>query len=383
MKVLVTSPNPHHLRLVSEALASRSQGVTAVEGGVAKACALAKEQQPDLLVLDGMCRDLDELQHLERLSAQFPALAIVLLCPAPTQEFLLHAMQAGVREVLASPPPAPALAAMADRVIARMAPRPPSRKGRVLALVGSKGGVGTSFLAANLARHLSDAHSVLLVDLNLQFGDAFALLHDGRPATTIADLARDIGRLDASLLAATTIEITPGLGLLAAPEDPAEGASIRPEHVEAIVEVARSCHDFVVLDMGRTFDPKALRAFDLADTIFTVVTLDVPSLRNAARLMDALASLGYGADKREVIVNRFERSTHLGLDELRKSLRGIQVHTIPNGWKDASDSVNEGIALVQKDPSSPVARAICAVGQAIAPVAREKTSILHRLLKRA
>src|SRR6185503_12407096 len=96
----------------------------------------------------------------------------------------------------------------------------PKQPARVLAFVPCKGGSGATFLATNLGYQLaSENKKVLLVDLNLQFGDAALFVHDHKPAHTLADIAHNITRLDASFLAATVVNVSPNYALLAAPED--------------------------------------------------------------------------------------------------------------------------------------------------------------------
>ena len=113
-----------------------------------------------------------------------------------------------------------------------------------------KGGSGATFLATNLGWQLAETKSVLLIDLNLQFGDALAFVHDGKAPSTLADVAKDIGRLDASLLAASTVKVAPNFSILAAPEDLAHAMEVKPEHIDAILSVAVTQYDFVMLDVG-------------------------------------------------------------------------------------------------------------------------------------
>jgi pilus assembly protein CpaE len=97
-----------------------------------------------------------------------------------------------------------------------------------MALLPCKGGSGATFLTTNLGWMLARRHSVLLIDLNLQFGDTLAYLHEAKPASTLADVARDIHRLDASFLTASTVKVTPHLHVLAAPENAMHAMEVEP-----------------------------------------------------------------------------------------------------------------------------------------------------------
>ena len=187
MKIAVISPDARALQDIGLALASHA--VTLAEGGKARIRTFAEQQQPDLLLIDGLCGEPDLLAQVEYVTTHFPAMAVILLCPERAPDFLLGAMRAGVREVL----PSPATPAMLEEAVNRMAAKlagPQARDaGKILAFMSCKGGSGATFIATNLGYQLAENKSVLLIDLNLQFGDALSFVHDGKPASTLAKLA--------------------------------------------------------------------------------------------------------------------------------------------------------------------------------------------------
>lgn len=385
MKIVVVSPNRRHLDEVRSVLEARAHEVVAVEGGKSHLRALAEQEQPDLLLADGMCCDPAELTQVEYVTTHFPSMAVVLMCSAHTPEFLLHSMRAGVREVLPSPAPAEAVLSAVGRLAQKLTGAHRARSpGKVLAFLPCKGGSGATFMAANVASELAHEKSVLLLDLNLQFGDAISFLHDDRTATSVADVAADISRLDASFLAASAVKVAPNLSVLAAPDDPSQALEVKPEHIEAILNVAASHYDFVVLDMGRTLDTLALKALDRAWRIFPVLQASLPGLRHAHKLLEVFRSLGYPQDKIEVIVNRFDRNGDIGLDHVQKTLRGAgRVITFGDSYKEVNASINQGEPLVRAARSNPVARQIIEFAQGLDPKPEEQQrGVLGRLFKR-
>src|SRR5690606_34396146 len=90
----------------------------------------------------------------------------------------------------------------------------PTTHARILAFVSCKGGSGSTFLATNLAYALAALENkrVLLIDLNLQFGDASLFVSDRRPTVTIGDLAREINRVDQGFLQGSLIDVLPNFG---------------------------------------------------------------------------------------------------------------------------------------------------------------------------
>ena len=176
-----------------------------------------------------------------------------------------------------------------------------------------------------------------------------------RPST-LAEVAKDISRLDASLLAASTVKVAPNYSILAAPEDLAHAMEVKPEHIDAILALAAQQYDFVILDVPRSLDTIAIKALDRAWRIFPVLQAGLPDIRNAGKLLEAFKSLGYPADKTELIVNRFEKSNDIGLDQVRRSLGGARLITVPNSYREVNASINHGDPLIRTARGNTVAR---------------------------
>lgn len=383
MKIAVISPNTNSLQEMGRILGAQSHAVVLIEGGKSRMRAVAEQEQPDLMLVEGMCCDPNELGQVEYVTTHHPKVAVILLCATNTPEFLINSMRAGVREVLPSPVTAGALEAAVSRIAAKRssAHAPPS--GKILAFMPCKGGSGATFLATNLGYQLAQTRSVLLIDLNLQFGDALSFVHDGKPASTLADIAHDISRLDASFLAASAVRILPNYSILAAPEDPSQAIEIKPEHIAAILNLAVTQYDFVLLDIGRTFDMLAIKALDRADRIFPVLQAGLPYIRNANKLLAIFKSLGYPADKIELIVNRFEKGGEIGMDSVRRSLGDVSIHTVPNSYKEVNASINHGDPLIEIARSNAVSKTLSEFALSLSPKQEESRSLLGRLFRRA
>lgn len=383
MKIALISPNPSHLSTLSAALSAAGHSCVPVEGGKTRLAQVLSQVQPEVVLIDGMCGDLAELDLVEQATAAHPALSVVLLCAQQLPEFLLKAMRVGVREVLPSPASPELVLAALQRLDARLnGVRQPGR-GQLLAFMPCKGGSGATFIAANLGYQLAQDKSVLLIDLNLQFGDALSLLHDQEAAFTLADVARELDRLDASLLEACTVRITPRLGVLAAPRDFGEAAEITPEHLESIIAQALRQHDFVLLDLPRSLDPLSIKAMDQADRLFMVLQPGLTGLRQAKRLQQLFRTLDYAQNKVQWIVNRYERSSDLDLDQLGRALGTDSLRTVANGYRDVRASINQGTALVQVARSSMVTRNLAELALSLEPRREDAPSLLERWFRRA
>lgn len=370
LRVCVVSPEPRHIERVLSQLQALPVQPIALNGLLAAHAARVMDEAPNLLVAD--FGDGDGPDPLAPLLA-CAGVPVLLLCRRQDPAFLLAAMRAGVREVLPLPSDAALLQAAVGR-ICRAGPRASSR-GRVLAFVSCKGGSGATFLAANLAYALAaEGRRTALLDFNLQFGDALLFLSDRRPVRTLADLARAGSRLDATFLAASMTEVGP-LAVLAGAEDPAQAVDVLPEHIDALLALARSRYEFVVVDVGRGLDARSLRALDQADFIYPVLQITLPFIRDGRRLLEVFRGLDYPAEKVRLIVNRHEKRGDIGIDQVERTLCAPVTRAIPNHYAAAAASVNQGIPMVALARGNPISRALLQWGAELGDAPMRRTGL--------
>jgi len=382
MHIAIISEDRPLLQHLQTILARTQHEVTLAPGQGSDARACAKELAPDLLLLDGRDRKSLDFAQIERLTLEFPGIAAILLADAPSPEFLIEAMRAGVREVLPSIRPAQPLFAAVERAAAKLHAAQANGAAKVHAFIGTSGGSGTTFLVTNFGYQLAQTHKVLLIDLNLQFGDALSYLQDGKAPRTIDDICRDIKRLDAPLLAASTIKITPNYSVLAAPEEPSQATDVKPEHVAAILKLAVTQYDIVLLDLPRQVDATLISALDQAASIFLVLQASVPHLRNADKLLSVFRSLDYTRDKIELIVNRYEKRSDITLEKIKRALGPLEIHTVANGYRQVSTAINQGVPLVQLESRHGVIRNLSDLGDTVTPPADHPAGLFDRLFRR-
>ena len=370
LKVAVLAPQGAALEHVRGLLqpADASLKVTAHPGGPALAARIADLEQPDVMVIAGERHDHAELRQLEPVTARHPTTAVMLASANHSTEFLRDAMRIGLREVLPQPVSREALLDAIGRVRQRVAGLPArKRRGKLIALIGCKGGSGVTFLASNLAYALADAEGkrVALIDLNLQSGDAALYLTQRRARCSVADVAREVHRLDSALLMSSMVQVTPTLHVLPAPESFEQAGQVSAESIRPLLQVATAEYDVVLVDAGRTLEPVTLRALDQADLVYAVLELDVPSLHDAKRLLQALSALGYGKDKLRLLVNRYEKGGRVTLEDAAAALRWQVDHTLPNSFRAVAASINEGVPILQLAGRDPVASGLRAIARAL------------------
>jgi pilus assembly protein CpaE len=383
LKIAVVAQNSRHSEDIRKFLAEADKPypLVATIGGVHEVVAMAEQEQPDLLLLEGQYLSSMELQILNRVTSRFPDLGIVMLSPSQPLEHLIEVMRAGIREVLPIPLTHHAVIEAVERFQQRiMLARMPANKCQVLAFIPCKGGSGATFLATNLGYTLAALENkrVALFDFNLQFGDASLFVHEGLPATSIADVARQIHRLDGSFLASSMVQVLPNFGVLAAPDEPEKAAEIKPEHINPLFQVAVKHYDFVILDIGRELNAISIQALDRADLVFPVLQQTLPSIRDAKRMSNAFHGLNYPEDKVRFVLNRYKKNADITLLDMESTLNLKMFKVVPNDHAVVTSSMNQGIPVIKLAPRSQVAKSVQELARELAQGAGQG-SLLKKL----
>ncbi len=345
-------------------------------GAVSELCMALGRETYDLAVADIREMGDADLNLIEAVLARNPATTLILVCNESSADFLLRAMRAGIREIVLPTSPADTLRnALARQFERRAASHVASRQAKAVAFVSAKGGGGATFLATNLGFALAGrSRKVALFDLNLQFGDAALFVSDQRPARNVADVAREIQRLDQDFLDANMMSPAPGYQVLAAPDTPERAIDVRPETVERMFAIARSRYDFVLVDVGRVLDKVTVRALDEVDTVYIVIQSTLPYLHNAKRMIGVLSGLGYERQKIRLLINRYSRHDEISLAEIEKTLGMTVEHQVPNSYAAVAHSINHGRSLIEHAPRDPVAKALAEIADSMAPDAVRKSA---------
>jgi pilus assembly protein CpaE len=230
------------------------------------------------------------------------------------------------------------------------------KKGQLINIMGSKGGVGTTTIAVNLAVSLqrTQAHkSVVLVDLNPHLGDA-ALFLDLKPTHTFGDIAKNMTRLDPTFLLSTLSKHASGLSLLSSVQDVEDLGLLTPESVEKTLELLQTCFDYIVLDSGHMLEDTTVPALHLASTLFLVSTLTLPVMRTTKRWLDIFASLDVPTDNIKLIVNRHKsKNRDISLHDFENTLKKKAFWLVPNDYLITLKAINTGqpVTLLAKRAS--------------------------------
>jgi pilus assembly protein CpaE len=334
-------------------------GHAQVTGRVTDRDALVAEirgQRPDALIADLGRTPHDVLDLLASIPAPRPAL---LLCgPQNENALLLRAMKQGAKEVLPAAPLDEEVAEAVRRLALEHAPRTKTHpQAPVVAVLGTKGGVGATFVACQLAVALQRLGArTALADMHLPLGDV-ALQLDARPVHTLAHVAREADSLDASLLRSVLHRHPSGLEILAAPARIEEAELVQGEHVERTLSLLRDSFDVVVADVSPGWTDATLRALDQASQVLLVTCLDVATLHHARQHVELLSRLGRPAQTLHIVANRHSRGDAVADRDVEHFVGRPLSARLPNDWTSAASCVNEGRSIYDVTPRSALAAA--------------------------
>ena len=294
-----------------------------------------------------------------------PSLGVVLLRKRLDVGEMSEALRSGIREVV-NIDDAAALVTACNRsqkiskqlLQASKGTKSHSAQGKVLLVFSAKGGCGKTTLAINLAHALSKnlKNKVALLDLDLQFGDiGIALQLD--PKKTISDA---IGMQNEVDELATKSLLTPrrkNLDVLLAPTNPTDVELISAKLVSSLIENLRGTYDYIVIDTPPAFTEIVLEAFDQADRVFLLSTMEMPSIKNLKLVIETLKALNIPPKKLEFVLNKSDIDSGLNLFDVEKSLGKRFTTFIPSSPK-VSISINKGVPIVMEDENDPASAAI-------------------------
>jgi pilus assembly protein CpaE len=239
------------------------------------------------------------------------------------------------------------------------------RRGRIITVFSPKGGTGKTSIATNLGAALAKhgGKRTLLVDLDLQFGDA-AIMLGLEPEKTIYDLVVAPGELDSEKLAGYTTHHTCGLDILPAPLRPEDAELVTEAKLGRLLEVARDSYDVIVVDTSPFFHGPMLATLDRTDELLMLCGLDVPTLKNVRLSLQTLELLSFPTARIRFVLNRANSKVGMSKKEVEGALDMRVAYEVPSD-RAVPVSVNRGNPAVLGDAGSEFAGAIKRLAQGL------------------
>jgi pilus assembly protein CpaE len=315
---------------------------------------IGEQSSPDLVAVDIRGDAAAGMAAIERLRASHTTTAIFAVAQTTDPELILQAMRAGANEFFMWPVPEDSFQGAVRRTASRRdsaqaQARPPSV---TMVFFGAKGGAGTTTVGVNCAVELArlTKRQTLIVDLKPGFGEV-ALFLGVRPRYTVLDALESLHRLDKDFLRELCAKHKSGLEILAGSEQFERPGAQDAGAVEELFRVIGKSHDYVVVDAGNQINSCTIAALYAADTIFVVATPDVPSVRNAQRLVDRVRQLGVGGERIRILLNRASDQHMIGQKQIETALGYGIHHTFTSDYRTVSTALNSGVPLALANQS--------------------------------
>lgn len=358
---------------------------------------VAKNIEPDVVLMDINMPDMDGISATEAIRQQKPFIQVVILSVQGDQNYMRRAMLAGARDFLTKPPMGDELISairragvMAHQERAKQAVVPAAAtsstsaapvqhaimgaQGKVISVYSPKGGTGTTTVAVNLAMSLhNDETRAVIVDGNLQFGDVAVFINE-QGKNTVLDLAPRVAELDPEIVDDVMVKHgDSGLHVLAAPSRPEQAEEVSGQDFIQIIQYLRRLYAYVIVDTNAWLSDAVLSAIDESDVIVLVVTQDIPSIKNARLFLDLASTLGVERERIALTMNRYDKRIGITPEKVGENLRVDVAATIPLDEKTVIPSVNRGVPFILSTKTQPVSRGILALAEAV----RERISTLE------
>lgn len=344
--------------------------IEAVDGR--QAVDLALLIRPQVIFLDARLPKVDGLAAAEEILRHLST-NVVLLFSEEDRRLFRRAMQIGARDFLLKPfSPEELLLTLHDllnqdelkKIYGRSSPG-----GEIFTVFSTKGGVGKTTIATNLAACLGERtqKKVLLLDLDLEFGSSAALL-GLKPSTSIVDLCRTDGPIKADLVQKVIVPTgQKNVFLLPAPPSPDLAAEVEGDgrrqkdrnYVAEIITLVKSLFDYIIIDTASNFRETNLTALDRSAVVLLVTTPDIPTLQNTAKALDImLQKLEYPSSRIRLILNRADGAVGLTFQDISKGLDFPISYYIPSDGPTVVWAANFGQPFVLRRSRTAIARSI-------------------------
>ena len=377
-QILVVDPDRETALEIQKMLTVAGVGVGGSTGYGVEALSLARQLEPDVVLLriqDPLARPLHTLSQLKQ---AMPDVPIIVFSGEATVPLMRQAMISGAWDFLEEPLSEQELEDAVMRALQRRDEEDQRRRGEledpvphgtVITVFGAKGGIGKTTIASNLAISLATeaGQTVALVDMDTRFGDV-AITMDIAVERSIADLARNLDDLDRDSLADYLVVHESGVRILPAPTRPNDWRGIGYRQIREVVDVLAQTHDFVILDTPGTFNEQVAAALEVGTLILLITTLDMASIKDTVLALEMLNErFGDDEQRLKIVLNRAGMDTGVNEDDVSSTLDSPLWWRIPQD-NDVMKAAQLGQPIVMSRPNGKASVQIREMGRVLAGV---------------
>jgi pilus assembly protein CpaE len=324
---------------------------------------LSKPDAPQLVIINLDPGAHEMLVKVSNLPRKFTGSSFFLMSQVLDPHLLMEAMHLGVKEFIPLPMSEGKLASAVERAAQSYGVH---RKARVINVIPTIGGCGSTTVACNVAASLAKNAKTVLVDMDLVRGGV-AGYFDTRPRYTIADVMESADKVDKQLLDnALTVHAASGVAILARPDLPEDTQRVTQAGVARLIGVLTRVFDYVVVDSLMSIDPVYSSVIAASDINLMVMQLNVPSAKNSERFVGTLRRMGVEAAKIRIVVNRYvKKGSDIEPDEVERAM-GLKISwMIPNDFKNAIGAINFGEPVVLRAPRAEISTSLVGLASSL------------------
>jgi len=352
--------------------------LTGVVEGLDAAARSLEDTPCDVLVV--VCTGYSDrvLFLIENAVKQDPQRPVLVVSEGSSNGFVRRVFEVGADDILMLPQTSQQIRFAIQKVIARRhGVVSTDALGRMIVVLGPKGGTGKTLVATNLAVALQEAgERTVIVDLDLQFGDV-ALCMGLNPDRTIHDLALAEGAMDWEKLESFLVTHDSGVRALLAPRRPDHASVVTLDLIRDAYALLRQRFDVIVVDTPPGFTPEVIASIDISNDLVMVGMLDSLSLKNTRLGLETLELMGYRHDDIRIVLNRARTRVGISSTDVSTVLGRPPEILVPSD-REIPRTVNEGIPIIVALPRSEPAEALRSLAAhyhaPVAPAPEEETT---------
>ncbi len=298
------------------------------------------QKDPADLVLVELPAETDLPEYLEELVQKLPQTSFIACSDKWKSDFLIRALQAGVRDFLTLPLCRTDLADAIERAF------PTKKFGHVIVVTGNKGGVGITTVAINLALALVELtdEQVALVDLGRPFPDIAKYLNQN-PAYSLSNFIHNEGISDSNFINKIMHHYTPKIDILYGVKELGDQNELTVELVGKLLGELRQIYKCIIIDLSNWIDNIFFQVLNEADMVLLLTGLSIIDLHNLEMLWTLGGEWELPYSKIKIVVNRLNRGNSVQLDILKDITHTPPFETLPSCYLSLMEAVTEGKPL--------------------------------------
>src|ERR1700761_4582335 len=343
---------------------------------------------PNLLIVETKLSGQQALSELDRLAEVCdPATKVIVVGRSNDVELYRELMRRGASEYLIAPVEPLQLIEVVSGLYLDPGASP---IGRVVAVLGARGGAGSSTVAHNLGWCIAEELHIntTIVDLDLPFGTVGLDFND-EASQGVADALSAPERLDDVLLDRLLLKRGEHLSLFTAPAALERDYDAVPESYEAVIDAVRQTTPCVVLDMPHGWQPWIKSALLAADDIVIVATPDLTSLRNAKNIIELVKNSRPNDTPPRLVINQAgtPKKPEIPAKDFAETMGTDPLAVLPFDPALFGQAANNGQMLIELQPKAAASEAVrrlarALTGRTAAAAPSKNTAPLFSFLKK-